>query len=47
MSRVLKNALSEHFNTLQLSYILKYFEILYVQGAGPRGVDWVASLTPL
>ena len=46
MSRVLKNALSEHFSTLQLSYILKYFEILYVQGR-VQGVDWVASLTPL
>ena len=38
-SRVLKNALSEHFNTLQLSYTLKYFEILYVQGRVQGG--WI------
>ena len=43
MSRVLKNALSEHFNTLQLSYILKYFEILYVQGRVQGGwIGWLA-----
>ena len=29
---VLKNNLSEHYKTLQLSYIVKYFEILYVKG---------------
>ena len=43
MSRVLKNALSEHLNTLQLSYILKYFEILYVQGRVQGGwIGWLA-----
>ena len=44
-SRVLKNALSEHYNTLQLSYILKYFEILYVKGRVQGGwIGWLAWL---
>ena len=41
-NHVLKNALSEH-NTLHPSYILKYFEILYIQGRVQAGwIGWLA-----